>query len=125
MTSLGKRLVKAAEEARAIARGEADSPRIYVPQDVDVKALRTKLDMTQTQFAYTFGLPLGNVRDWEQGRGQPETVARAYLLAISQEPKMIARAFKQAVVSEVTRQPRRPRTQTAVSPRMTKRLESA
>lgn len=94
--ALGKRLLKAALEARAIAHGAAAAPRVYVPQDVDVKAIRTRLKMTQQKFADTFGFPLATLRDWEQGRGRPDTSARAYLTVIAREPKTVERALQAA-----------------------------
>jgi putative transcriptional regulator len=96
MTTLGKRLLRAAEEARSIARGEAEPARIFVPKDVDVKAIRRGLSMTQEKFARTFGFPLPTLRDWEQGKSRPDTAARAYLLVISREPKAVERALQAA-----------------------------
>lgn len=95
-TTLGKRLIKAAEEARAIARGETEPAGIFVPHDVDVKAIRTGLKMTQEKFANTFGFPLGTLRDWEQGRGRPDTSARAYLTVIARKPKTVQHALRTA-----------------------------
>jgi putative transcriptional regulator len=49
MSTLGKRLIKAAKEGRAIARSEAD-PAIYktfVPSKIDLKAIRAKTGLTQ------------------------------------------------------------------------------
>jgi putative transcriptional regulator len=86
-TGLGKRLRKAAAEARAIAHGAAAAPRVYVPPDVDVKAIRTRLRMTQQKFANTFGFPLATLRDWEQGRDRPDASTRAYLTVIAREAK--------------------------------------
>lgn len=95
MTSLGKRLVQAATEARSIARGEADPStyRVHVPADVDVAKIRYALRMTQAEFAGTFGFPPGTVRDWEQGRRCPDTAARAYLLVIDRNPDAVRKAL--------------------------------
>jgi putative transcriptional regulator len=96
MTSLGKRLIKAAEEARAIARGEAEAPRAFIPSDLDVRAIRKSTGMTQEAFAAAYGLPLTTLRDWEQGRARPDTAARSYLLVISRAPKMVEQVLKAA-----------------------------
>src|SRR5262249_24847287 len=48
----------------------------------DVKAIRTKLSMTQEQFAEAFHLSIATVRDWEQGRFQPDRSARTLLRII-------------------------------------------
>jgi putative transcriptional regulator len=99
MTALGKRLIKAAKEARAIARGEADPKtyRVHVPADIDVKRIRRGLKLTQSEFARRFGIPQGTLRDWEQGRRHPEGPARALLLVIQHEPSAVARALSHAM----------------------------
>jgi putative transcriptional regulator len=98
MTTLGKELLQAAKEARAIARGEADPStyRVFVPSDIDVAAIRKRLKMTQVQFANTFGLPLTTLRDWEQGRVRPDSAARSYLLVISRNPEAVEQALHAA-----------------------------
>ena len=51
MSKLGTRLIKAAKEARAIARGEiTDGFVVHVPDDFDVKTLRKKLQCSQSKF---------------------------------------------------------------------------
>ncbi|MGH6793216.1 MAG: hypothetical protein ACRECF_10845, partial [Methyloceanibacter sp.] len=55
------------EGAVAIARGEADPAtyRVHVPAEIDVKAIRRKLGMSQSQFAASFGFGLDAVQNWE------------------------------------------------------------
>src|SRR5712692_9958554 len=48
-----------------------------------VRALRKKLKMTQKQFAARFHLPLGTVRDWEQGTHRPDQAAQVLLTVIA------------------------------------------
>jgi len=98
MTTLGKRLIQSAKEARKMARGEADakSYRMHIPAEIDVRAVRVKLKMTQEEFAVRYGLTLARVRDWEQGRSSPDSAARAYLTVIEREPKAVARALAEA-----------------------------
>ncbi len=59
----------------------------------DVKALRARLGLTQEQFASTYCLPLGTVRDWEQGRTRPDAPALALLAVIDREPEIVRRAL--------------------------------
>jgi putative transcriptional regulator len=59
----------------------------------DVKALRTRLGMTQEQFAHAYRLPVGTVRDWEQGRTRPDAPALALLAVIEREPEAARRAL--------------------------------
>ncbi len=98
MSTLGKRLIKSAKEARAIARGVANpaSYKIFVPHKINVKALRTRLRMTQEQFAARYNLNVARVRDWEQGRSEPDGAVRAYLTVIEQEPGAVDRALRVA-----------------------------
>src|SRR5262245_24077470 len=66
----------------------ASSPR--VPQ---VSIIRRALKLTQEQFATAFHIPIGTVRDWEQGRYEPDAAARAYLRVIAREPQAVRKAL--------------------------------
>jgi putative transcriptional regulator len=83
------------EDAIAIGCGEADpaSYRVHVPAEVDVKAIRRKLGMSQARFAASFGFALDAVQNWEQGRRRPEGAARAFLKVIDGEPDAVRRAL--------------------------------
>lgn len=56
--------------------------------------LRRALGLTQQQFAARFQIPLGTLRDWEQGRAQPDQTARAYLKAIAGDAAAVHRALQ-------------------------------
>lgn len=56
-----------------------------------VKVLRQRLEMTQAEFAEAFHLPITTLRDWEQHRSTPDAPARALLLAIERDPKVMRR----------------------------------
>ena len=98
MSKLGKKLIAAAHEGIAIARGEADRAtyRLHVPAKINVRAMRRRLGMTQKTFALRYGLTLARVRDWEQGRSEPDGAARAYLKVIEKEPEAVERALTPA-----------------------------
>ncbi|GIL02696.1 MAG: transcriptional regulator [Alphaproteobacteria bacterium] len=95
MSRLGKRLIRAAEEAAAMARGEA-VPGAVLHMPPDVRAIRARLGLSQPAFAARFGLPVGTVRDWEQGRAVPDQAARVLLRVIEREPEAVARALRAA-----------------------------
>jgi putative transcriptional regulator len=86
------------EEALAYAEGRMDTDRygIHVPTDIDVKAIRTRLNMTQEEFAGRFGFSINTLRHWEQGRRVPEGPTRAYLLVIDRDPKAVQKALRAA-----------------------------
>ena len=70
--------------------------RVHVPAAIDVKAIREKLALTQTQFAARFGFSVNTLRHWEQGKRQPEGPTRAYLVVIAKTPKAVERALRAA-----------------------------
>ncbi len=93
-TSLGDELVASLTEGMAILRGVAKPARFHpAPATADVRAIRRKLGLTQAGFARRFGLGLATVRDWEQGRYQPDQAARSYLLVIEREPDVVAQTL--------------------------------
>lgn len=57
------------------------------------KTLRRALGLTQEQFAARFHVPIGTLRDWEQGRAEPDQTARAYLKVIASDPDAVRRAL--------------------------------
>ena len=59
-----------------------------------VRALRKKLNLTQEEFAARFHLPLGTVRDWEQGAHVPDKAAQVLLTVIAKDPDAVARALE-------------------------------
>jgi putative transcriptional regulator len=58
-----------------------------------VKIVRRALGLTQEEFATRYRIPLGTLRDWEQGRSEPDGPAKAYLRVIAAEPKVTANAL--------------------------------
>lgn len=56
----------------------------------NVRRLRDQLGMTQEAFAAAYRIPVGTLRDWEQGRKRPDAPARAYLMVIARNPKVVA-----------------------------------
>jgi putative transcriptional regulator len=71
---------------------EADLARMKrVPR---TKTLRRALGMSQEDFAARFHIPLGTLRDWEQGRCEPDQPARAYLHVIASDPEGVIRALR-------------------------------
>jgi putative transcriptional regulator len=58
------------------------------------KTLRRALGLTQEEFAARFHIPLGTLRDWEQGRSEPDQPARAYLKVIAVDAQAVQRALE-------------------------------
>jgi putative transcriptional regulator len=67
--------------------------RVVPPTTVDVRAIREKLHLSQSAFAARFGFTAASVRQWEQGRRQPQGPARVLLTIIDREPVAVQRAL--------------------------------
>ncbi|PYP91773.1 MAG: transcriptional regulator [Candidatus Angelobacter sp. Gp1-AA117] len=58
-----------------------------------VKIVRRALDLTQEEFADRYHIPLGTLRDWEQGRAEPDQPTKAYLTLIARDPEHVDRTL--------------------------------
>lgn len=97
MTKRAFQKIKAGlDDAVAFAEGRADRSayRVHVPETIDVRAIRTRLRLSQTAFAARFGFTPAAVREWEHGRRQPERSARVLLAIIAREPEAVDRALR-------------------------------
>ncbi|WP_419737841.1 helix-turn-helix domain-containing protein [Ruegeria sp.] len=88
--SFGTELIHSAEEALAIAKGEMEPAGAFIPETVDVAAVRKKQKLSQTDFAERYGLPVATLRDWEQKRRLPDRAAMVLIALIERKPKMVA-----------------------------------
>ena len=91
-------ILRGLEQALAIANGTAKKGTyvVHIPAEIDVKAIRARLGMTQQEFAVRFGFNINTLRYWEQGRRVPEGPTRAYLMVIGREPEAVQRALRVA-----------------------------
>ena len=89
------RLEAAALEAAALKRGEKTGAKVSSPATL-VKGLRAKLELSQAQFSERFAIPIGTLRDWENGRRQPEGAALALIRVISYAPDVVEKALDAA-----------------------------
>ncbi len=80
------RIAEGLTEVLTIARCKIKPARLYIPPEVDIKAIREKLDVGQEQFVAAFGFTIHQVRQWEQGRVRPTGAVRAYLMLIQSNP---------------------------------------
>jgi putative transcriptional regulator len=78
------------QDARPMTDAEWQAAR-KVPR---AKTLRRALGLTQEEFATRFQIPLGTLRDWEQGKSEPDQSAQAYLRAIAGDAAAVQRALE-------------------------------
>jgi putative transcriptional regulator len=64
-----------------------------VPGPVDVKAIRAKTGLSQSQFSRCYGFSVCTLQDWELGRAQPPSAVRAYLTVIDRFPETVEKAL--------------------------------
>jgi putative transcriptional regulator len=87
-------------EIEAAAASDPDNPPLTAEQLARmrrvprVKTMRRALGLTQEEFAARYHIPLGTLRDWEQGRTEPDQPARAYLIVIARDPEGVRRALE-------------------------------
>ena len=91
------------KDVDAFLAGEQEGFKAYVPQEVDVKAIRTRLGMTQAKFSNTFGFSLDAIKHWEGGRRTPEAPARTLLTVIDKNPAAVLTALNPAAVGSSKR----------------------
>lgn len=87
------------EEIEANALSDPDNPPLTDEELSGMKRIpnpreiRTRLNLTQEQFAERFHLRLGTVRDWEQGKKEPDSAAKVLLRVIDRNPEAVDQAL--------------------------------
>ena len=95
MTKAGEELINAATEALEFVRDNADREeyRVHLPDEINPRLIRSRLNMSQRTFAATFTIELRTLQDWEQGRRVPNGAAQTLLRIIHFEPEAAKRAI--------------------------------
>ncbi len=96
MSKIGQSMIRGLEQALAIANGTAKKGTyvVHIPPEIDIKAIRGRLGLTQQEFAERFDFNINTLRHWEQGRRVPDGTARAYLRVIDREPRAVEKALR-------------------------------
>jgi putative transcriptional regulator len=94
-TRSGLELAESAKEILAHVKGEMRLPtrRIVLPDEVDVRRIRTKARMSQAEFARAFCINPRTLQEWEQGRRKPDATTRAYLAVIARNRAAVLEAL--------------------------------
>jgi len=88
-----EKLVSSIKEAGEIKSGRKKSSRIYEIKPPDIKEVREKLNVSQTEFAIMIGVSVRTLQNWEQGRRTPEGPAKALLRIASRDPQAVLDAL--------------------------------
>lgn len=87
-------------DVEAFLAGKQEGFKVHVPQEVDVKAIRNRLGMTQARFSGVFGFSLDAIKHWEGGRRTPEAPARTLLTVIDKNPRAVLTALNPAAFAD-------------------------
>lgn len=93
MNTAFKNISQGLQEAIVHARGNTKGVRMHRPRQIDVKAVRIKVGMTQEQFAAQFGFSTATLRHWERGDRSPRGPALVLLNVIAHNPKAVIKAL--------------------------------
>ena len=91
MTKAFDKVMAGLDDARAYLEGARDGFEVHevaVPNP-DVAAIRSETGLSQPAFAKSIGVPLGTLKNWEQGRRRPEGPARVLLALIRKRPSIV------------------------------------
>jgi putative transcriptional regulator len=78
----------------AHVRGEIELRSYALPGPVNVRAIRKKVGMSQSEFASAFALNRRTLQEWEQGKAAPDNAVRAYLTVIDRNPQAVVEALR-------------------------------
>jgi putative transcriptional regulator len=99
------------EEIEANALSDPDNPPL-TPEELarmrpvpNPRRIRDKLKLTQEQFSERFEIPLGTLRDWEQGLSYPDRAARTLLRVIDKDPEAVVNALAKTYLPPVPTPP--------------------
>jgi putative transcriptional regulator len=82
-------LVASVKEGGSILRGEAPPARMFVVDGPNIKRLRANYRLSQNEFAALLGISVATLRNWEQGRREPEGPARVLLQVAARHPEAV------------------------------------
>jgi len=87
-------LVESLGEAGEIRQGKTKPSRTFRYRPIDIKRIRNRLDVSQTQFALMIGVSKSTLQNWEQGRREPEGPAKALLRIVDKKPEAVLEALQ-------------------------------
>lgn len=93
---IGQEIIGGLRELEAWTRGETHliTHKVTLPTAEDVPQIRQELHLSQDAFAGLLGVSVGTLRNWEQGRREPQGPARSLLYIVRKEPAAVLRAFR-------------------------------
>ena len=88
-----RELIGSVRQAGEIKRGKMTPSRRFQFKPADVRKIRAKLGLSQSEFALLIGASVATLQNWEQGRRHPEGPARALLRIAATHPDVLLEAL--------------------------------
>ena len=82
-------LIESVREGGAILRGEKTPSRRFEIEAPDVKVIRERYELSQSEFAALLGVSIKTLQNWEQGRRTPHGAARVLLQVADKHPEAV------------------------------------
>ena len=87
-------LIDSVSEAGKIRKGKAKPSRVFKYRPTDIRRIRKKLHVSQSQFSMMIGVSTATIQNWEQGRREPEGPAKALLRVVEKKPQAVLEALQ-------------------------------
>ena len=81
-------LLSSVKETKSIIDGETKPSRVFL-KNPNPKTIRAKLELTQEEFAHLMNISVYTLRNWEQGRREPEGTAKVLLNVANYHPEVL------------------------------------
>ena len=93
MSKAFDKIMAGLEDAQAYLHGARDGYEVrdITVSEPDVTSIRGRTGLSQPAFARSIGVPLGTLKNWEQGRRRPEGPTRVLLALIDKRPSIVQR----------------------------------
>ena len=82
-------LLESVREGGAILRGEREASRRFEIESPNVRLIRERFDLSQSEFAGMLGVSIKTLQNWEQGRRAPRGAARVLLQVAARHPDVV------------------------------------
>ncbi len=93
MSSAFDSIKKGLNQAIEFSKGESPKAIVHKFSALDVKNIRAKVGMSQSEFASAFGISVSTLRHWERGDRSPQGPALVLLNVVSKEPSVVLKAL--------------------------------
>jgi len=94
MSSAFSSIKQGLEEALEFSHGKVGKAVIHKFSPLDLKNIRAKVGMSQSEFASAFGISVSTLRHWERGDRSPQGPALVLLNVVAKEPQAVLNALK-------------------------------